>query len=560
MKLTPRFSRWFIAGALAFLVSQLGRLPAAELRFKDFSLSPAERAWLDAHPKIRVGFDPGWPPFSIADARGEFAGIDADLLAVLGRELGVTFEAVARPSWPEAYAAAQRGETDLLAGTALTPERAKEFAFTEPYFSFPVVIVTRNDEPILWSVLDLAGRTVAGVKDYATTTEIIRRYPKLNVVTVGSVTEALKKVAEGEADAFITNLPNASFVTKTRGLTNLKIAGVMPERFEIRYALRRDWPELRAILDRAIAQLTESDRQALVHPWIRVDYAQVIRWDLVWKFALLVGGGLGAILGAVLYHNRRLQRELAARIQLQGEIEEAHNELVRLNEEKSELLQVAAHDLRGPLTTMQLVVDSSLTLNATAGPDALRLVEKQVKQMTALLNDVLDVEALESGRRAFALELLEPAEVVRSSIGRLTPMALNKGIRIACTLGENLPHVHADKTALAQIADNLLSNAIKFSPRDSTVTLALRPWNEFVRVEVRDQGPGVPVNETERIFAKYARGSAQPTAGEKSTGLGLSIVRQLASAMNGRVWCETPKEDTGAIFVFVIPGCGLGGG
>lgn len=533
---------------------------AAELRLKNYSPTPAERAWLAAHPKIRVGFDPSWPPFSVVGGTGGCSGIDADLLALLSRELGVTFEFVARPTWTEAYAAAQRGEVDMLVGTARTEERAKSFAFSEPYFSFPVVIVTRNDEPILWSVLDLAGRRIAGVREYAPTTELAREHPSLNFVPVETVAEGLRQVSESEADAMITNLPNASFLAKTHGLTNLKIAGVLPDRFDVRYASRRDWPELPAILNRAIAQLSEADRQALVHPWIRVDYAQVIRWDLVWKIAL---GSLlvaGSILGAVLYHNRRLTGELAKRIRLQGEVEDAHNELLRLNEEKSELLQVAAHDLRGPLTSMQLVVDASVKLQAVAGPDALRMVEQQLKQMTAILNDVLDVEALEGGRRNFTLEPLDPVELARDAVLRLSAIGAVKSTRLELACPPTLPRVKADRTALNQITDNLISNAIKFSPHHSTVRVELRVWNGFVRLEVHDQGPGVPATETERIFAKYVRGTARPTAGEKSTGLGLSIVRQLASAMNGRVWCEPAKEGHGAVFVFVIPEDAGGGG
>jgi len=80
----------------------------------------------------------------------------------------------------------------------------------------------------------------------------------------------------------------------------------------------------------------------------------------------------------------------------------------------------------------------------------------------------------------------------------------------------------------------------------------LTEWNGRVRLEVRDEGPGVQIDEVERIFAKYVRGSAKPTAGEKSTGLGLSIVRQLITAMNGRAWCEsTPGK--GATFIIVLP-------
>jgi signal transduction histidine kinase len=102
------------------------------------------------------------------------------------------------------------------------------------------------------------------------------------------------------------------------------------------------------------------------------------------------------------------------------------------------------------------------------------------------------------------------------------------------------------------VFDNLCSNALKFSPLDSVLSVSADLRWPHVRVEIRYQGPGVPAGEQERIFTKYARGTARPTAGEKSTGLGLAIVRELVSVMNGRVWCENAR-DGGAVFVVLVP-------
>jgi signal transduction histidine kinase len=145
-----------------------------------------------------------------------------------------------------------------------------------------------------------------------------------------------------------------------------------------------------------------------------------------------------------------------------------------------------------------------------------------------------------------------PDGMLRAAISALDGIAAQKNIRIEASIAECLPEVDVDATALRQIADNLLSNAIKFSPRNSVVRVSLEQKSGCVRLEVHDEGPGVAADETERIFAKYARGSARPTGGEKSTGLGLSIVRQLAGAMNARVWCES-QLGHGSSFVLMVP-------
>jgi two-component system, NarL family, sensor histidine kinase EvgS len=365
------------------------------------------------------------------------------------------------------------------------------------------------------------------------------------------VQSGLSMVSEGEADAFITNLPNVSFVAKTRGLTNLKIAGVMPETFDLRYAVRRDWPELVDILHRANAALSEADQQALMHPWIRVDYARVIRWDLVWKAALAVIVLIALGLAGILVRNRRLARELAERNELLQEVEKAHRQLSELHHDKSELMHMAAHDLRSPLTAIALGIEHQrLGFGSAELDDRMR---SSVRQMGRLIDDLLDVHSLEEGRREFHFSPVDVAVLARDVALNLKSTAARKEIRIECAPTEEvLPPGFADDGALRQVVDNLLSNAIKFSPPNSRIEVTLRRWNEFLRLEIRDHGPGVPPEEKERIFGKYIRGSARPTAGEKSTGLGLAIVRQLVTAMNGRVWCDNVPEG-GAVFVVVLP-------
>jgi len=191
-------------------------------------LTPEEQAWLASHPHIRLGYDPSWPPFSYRGANGEIHGIDADVLALIAQRLGVHFELVTANTWSEVYAKALAREVDVLGGTASTPERQPFFRFSSTYLSFPVAIITRTDAPFLWSAQDLVGHKVAAPRDYAPTLDLQREYPGFQLQLTDTVEEAMKLVSRGQAEAVVTNLANASFIIKTRGLTNLKIAGMMP--------------------------------------------------------------------------------------------------------------------------------------------------------------------------------------------------------------------------------------------------------------------------------------------------------------------------------------------
>ena len=327
----------------------------------------------------------------------------------------------------------------------------------------------------------------------------------------------------------------------------------MPKEFELRYGVRPDWPELVSLLNKGIATVGRADLQALNHRWIRVDYAKVIRWALVWKIAALVLSGLGLIIGFYGWNNRRLKRELMGRIRLQTEVESAHRELTRLSADRTALLQMAAHDLRGPLTRLQLIVDSSLLLRSIPGDEALGLIDGQVWQMTQLLNDILDLEAIENGRRELQITAVDAAHQLKGALNAARLEAARKKIEIEASNFAGPLAVRADEMALRQILDNLLSTAVKFTPPGGRIRVHLVRTGNEVRLEVCDDAPGVPVVERKKIFTKYVRGSASSTGGEKSTGLGLSIVHSLAEAMGGRVWCEASPDGPGAVFVLVLP-------
>jgi signal transduction histidine kinase len=172
--------------------------------------------------------------------------------------------------------------------------------------------------------------------------------------------------------------------------------------------------------------------------------------------------------------------------------------------------------------------------------------------MLMLMTDLLDSEMLAEGRRKLTFTDVNAAAMIHEVLASLASVAERKKIRFDTSGVGKVSAVLADAGALRQIIENLASNALKFSSPGRTIWLVLTEWNQRVRLEVRDEGPGVQPDEVERIFSKYTRGSARPTAGEQSTGLGLSIVRQLVTAMNGRVWCES-TSGKGATFIVVLP-------
>jgi two-component system, NarL family, sensor histidine kinase EvgS len=521
-------------------------------------LTAEDRAWLREHPRILFSYDPDFAPFSYKDQDGRFAGLDADVLTVLANKLGVEFVPVHYANWTEAYRAAEDREVLMLTSTAALPEREGKFAFTRPYVEFPLAILTRTDGENFDNLEKLVGRRVASVRDYAPSLRMRREFPGITSLECASVAEALQAVASGRADAMLTNLVNASYEIRRSGITGLKVAGVAPFTFELRYAVHRSEPALLRVLDEAVASLDERERQALIAPWVKLETGAVVSWRKALRWFLITVAAAGVVLALAGWHNRRLRKELEERLRLQRELEASHRRLEKLNEEKAALIRMAAHDLRNPLGGLLMSIEL-LRLGAVEKRDAtLERMDVLVNQMLHMVRNLLDVQALEAGTRKMEVGRVQVVQVAREALAAHEAAAARK--RITLTQEEIDPAlaVKADRSALGQITDNLVSNAVKYSPIGATVRVsAVRLEGGRICLSVRDQGPGVKPEEMSRLFDKYTTLSARPTAGEVSTGLGLSIVRELVQLMGGSVWCES-KPGEGAVFHVELPEAGPG--
>lgn len=219
---------------------------------------------------------------------------------------------------------------------------------------------------------------------------------------------------------------------------------------------------------------------------------------------------------------------------------------------KDRLMRIASHDLRAPLTHINMV-ETLLRPSLAHDPDALGLLDllqHTVMQMNGFIEDFLDVAACQNGRISLQLRAVALGELVEPVIEEFSMMAESKGITVQI---DPLPGLmHADPARVTQILNNLVSNALKYSPSDTIVRL----WSEvtpgFVRFCIADQGPGIPVNERNLLFTEFGKLSPRPTANESSTGLGLWIVKHMVLLHGGQVGVDCPPSG-GSVFWFELP-------
>ena len=235
---------------------------------------------------------------------------------------------------------------------------------------------------------------------------------------------------------------------------------------------------------------------------------------------------------------------------------EAYQKLAELNELKTRFLGIAAHDLRSPLAVVKnfvAILDSGmLENNAEKRKDLYGRMGRACDRMLGLINDLLDVSAIETGSLKLEMLPLDLGALLRESVETNGMIADAKKISLVAELPPALPEVIADRNRISQVLDNLFSNAIKFSMPGTAIVVSAAARGEEVVIAVKDQGPGIPADDIPKLFQPFGRASVKPTGGEKSTGLGLAIVKRIVELHGGRVWVES-EVGKGSTFMFSLP-------
>lgn len=249
------------------------------------------------------------------------------------------------------------------------------------------------------------------------------------------------------------------------------------------------------------------------------------------------------------------QRAAAERTQLLESERAARAEAERASRVKDEFLATLSHELRTPLSAILGWVH---LLRRKGGADpalqkGIDVIERSARAQTQLIEDLLDMSRITSGKLALDLRPLAPLEFVEAAVETLRPGAAVAGVHIDVLADDEVPTVMADPTRLQQVVWNLLTNAVKFSPRGGTVSVRLRADAGWACIEVRDTGVGIKPEFLPHVFERFRQADGSTTRRFGGLGLGLAIVRNLVELHGGTIRAESAGEDRGACFTVCLP-------
>ena len=255
-------------------------------------------------------------------------------------------------------------------------------------------------------------------------------------------------------------------------------------------------------------------------------------------------------------YSRDLERKSKELEAATAELRAANDSLRELDRMKDDFMSTVTHELRTPLTSIRALSEllhDDPEMDLSDRKRFLGIIVSETERLTRLINQILDMAKLESGRAEWTSAEVDVAEVAREAMETLGQLFRDKGVTLEGEMPESCPPVLADRDRLMQVMINLLSNAVKFVPGETgVVQVTVDAGEREVRVEVRDNGPGLSAAECQVIFERFRQGGNTMTDKPQGTGLGLPISRQIVEYFGGKLWAES-QPGAGARFIFTVP-------
>ena len=337
---------------------------------KQISLTPPQKEYLNRKKVITMCIDPDWMPFESFDKDGKYIGMTSDYFNIFESSLQIPFKVIFTNSWSESIDAAKARKCDIFSLAMSTPERKKYMNFTSSYLSIPLVLATENNVVFMDDMSVLKNKKIGIVKGYAFNELIRRNYPNITVVDVENIHDGLQRVVNGELFGFIGTIASIGYALQRDFIGELKIAGKFKQRWELGIGVRKDEPILLDILEKAVENLTEDQKQKILSDYISVKYTKQTDYSLVIKILAFVA--LIAIFG--IYHYRKLAKingELETlKDKLQEQVE--RDPMTNLYNRRSFYSMAATaiklmHREYKPISVMMLDIDFFKKINDTYG-------------------------------------------------------------------------------------------------------------------------------------------------------------------------------------------------
>ena len=486
--------------ACAAILACLFALPVGGQQTADGVDEEDPRAWLSSREKrllseysvIRHGVMRGHEPFEFADENDAANGLTSDYMKIIEQRLGIRFEPIVVEDFAELSREMQQGNIDIASYLPASAVWTDVFAYSDPVISMPIAVFGRQDADLVFDVAALDQWRVAVERPSRAFEIFSRDWPELELIYVDSPVDGLRAVIRGDVDYFIHNVFSVEYFQRKFGLDPLRIALMTPYSFDIRISTRQALAPLIPLIHRVLGTLSEHERTLIFDKWVNLRGEPHFDWGR----AVAIGSAVFALvllgLMTILYWNRRLTHEVAARTRDLEKSKETLRALAlhldRVREEEKSRLALEMHDELGhTLTALAMSARRFARLKKASGDEG---EVQNVEELRRLIR-----EATATSRRIMSdlrPSMLEDLGLVAAIEWLAHEFELHYGLPCHVLAAGQLPELPGDALiALFRIAQESLTNIAKHADASSAeIELATR--DDSICLTIRDDGKGIP--------------------------------------------------------------------
>lgn len=346
-------------------VSAISAPPSSDAKIH---LTAEEQQWLSIHDgHIRIGITV-IPP-QVMEVSGDYRGLSIDYIRLLERKLGCKFKLVPYATWDEILQAAKDRRIDMIFAAQQTPERSNYLLFSQPYIELANMILVRQDRRGGSNLKELKGWKVAVSRGSAVHESLRHNHPQMDLHPVPDEVTGLAKVSMGEVDAMVLEVSRASYYIEKMGILNLRVSGQADIPYQLRFAVRSDWPTLQVVLDKGLSMITAEVRRSIHRKWVFVSDRSLFDSQVFWISSI---GALVAIvlvgLGVTLW-NKSLRKLVRLRTsQMEQQVAERKLAEEALKDDLKRLralLRILHHDAKDRQKLLDYALDEAIRLTGS---------------------------------------------------------------------------------------------------------------------------------------------------------------------------------------------------
>lgn len=515
--------------------------------------------------------DQALPPYEFLED-GRPRGANVDLAHAVGRALGRPVEVRLLP-WAEAQKKLLSGEGHALTMLGKTEEREPYFDFSKETLPVAFSLFVRAGDDARIDMNNLAGKRIGVITGGLPQTHIGATHPNAIRVPVTNGVEGSRLLLRGNIDALAANQWSQLYLLRELNISGITSLAPFVQRTG-NIAVRNGDTKLLGQIDRAIAAIKESgefdqiiDRwsSSRVHLFSATTIQRAIAGSIAAVLFLLF---LTAITIRLRSQKQALSREVTERRIVEQEREQIvvalrqrERDLEESDRQKDEFISTMAHELRNPLAAIQYAIEMQRVLPDTAVLHKNReVIERQVAQLVQLVDDLLDVSRITSGKVHLRKRIINIADAVESAV----ESHRNRIDEAALQLRTNLPPtpllIDGDITRLTQVISNLIDNAIKYGRPSGHIWITAQRQGDEVQLTVRDDGMGIPPQMLQRVFDMFAQVNQAQGRPQDGLGIGLALVRKFVELHGGTVSAHSEGQGKGTSVVVTLPAAADEGG